>query len=661
MIVLTLVLGFFYRQAAISNAIQEKVRENNMLAQLFANDIWEEFSPYLADIQNQTTEALLLHPGVREFDSVIRARAGGLSLGVLQVTIYALNGKTIFSTEPNLLGKNGSSIAGFNEAKSGQVSTNLVFKKLVNTLNRTKFNRDVVISFLPIYKKGASKVDAVLEIHTDLTRALAEIDRDQSRAYVAIAATLFALFIILFVIVRRADKFMKQHALRFVIQQQQIEHQAYHDVLTGLPNRILFRDRLQHAIQVADRREMLLAVLIVNLDRFKQVNDTFGHSVGDGLLLQAVARLKYCIRQCDTLARSSGDEFYIMLESISILDEAEEIAAHIIDEFAAPVVVGDHEVFVTPSIGIVIYPFADDDAEVLIKKANTAVYQAKDAGRNTFRFYSPGMLRQAASRFSLENALRRALDRDEFELHYQPVIHLKTGKTTAVEALLRWHSPEFGLISPLDFVPILEDTGLIIPVGQWVLEAACAQTVNWHQQGIIDLKVNVNISAIQFLQQCIAKQVRRALNQSGLTPHFLDLEITESLLIDDISNSMRLLDTLNEMGVSLSIDDFGTGYSSLSYLKRMPIETLKIDRSFVRDITEDVNDAAIVDAICALSSSLRFKVTAEGVENRDQLNFLRGMGVDAVQGYLFSRPLPVREITEFLLKKRVPDSRDAVA
>ena len=265
MIVLTLVLGFFYRQAAISNAIQEKVRENNMLAQLFANDIWEEFSPYLADIQNQTTEALLLHPGVREFDSVIRARAGGLSLGVLQVTIYALNGKTIFSTEPNLLGKNGSSIAGFNEAKSGQVSTNLVFKKLVNTLNRTKFNRDVVISFLPIYKKGASKVDAVLEIHTDLTRALAEIDRDQSRAYVAIAATLFALFIILFVIVRRADKFMKQHALRFVIQQQQIEHQAYHDVLTGLPNRILFRDRLQHAIQVADRREMLLRQMLSEL------------------------------------------------------------------------------------------------------------------------------------------------------------------------------------------------------------------------------------------------------------------------------------------------------------------------------------------------------------------------------------------------------------
>lgn len=644
-----LVLGFFYRQAAVSQLIAQKVSENTVLAQMLADNLWEEYGPYMFELEGLDPQVLKLHPVVTDFSSVVRARASNLR--VLQLSIYSLTGNTIFATDSHLLGKNVSDTANFVQAKFGHTSAKLQHELVSKPASPLMPNQDVIINVLPVYDKGTDEVAAVFEIHT-IVNAMANAASDQDDAYLAIAGTLFGVFMVLLYIVRRADRAIKQHASHLDNRRQQFEYQIYHDVHTGLPNHSQFRENLQHAIPVAHQNNRLLAVLVVNLDRFKQLNHAFEPHIGDGLLHQAVERLKGCLRDCDTLARSGGDEFYILLEAITVLDEVEQIANVILEEFASSVVVQDHELYVNPSIGIAIYPFADDDVDSLIKKANTAMYFAKEAGRNSFKLYTPAMLRQTASRFSKESALRGALEREEFELHYQPVIQLKSGKIVAVEALLRWRSPELGLVSPLEFVPILEESGLITPVGQWVLETASAQMVDWKQQGITDIKVNVNISARQFEQKCISKQVRNALDHSGLNPHLLDLEITESLLIDDIGKSMQLLDVLNDMGVSLSIDDFGTGYSSLSYLKRMPIETLKVDRSFVRDISEDANDAAIVDAICALSNSMRFKVTAEGVEQQAQLDILQRMGVDAVQGFFFSKPLPVDDITEFLRQKR---------
>ena len=654
-VVLTAFLGYLYRQTVINHMIQHKVEEHIALSHMLAANLWQEFSEYAPSIETLTADELLRHPEVREFERSVQERADGFK--VLQVDIYAPNGQRIFSTLRESVGEYAATRSGVSEALAGHTSTKRLYEERKDALNESAPGQEVIVNFLPLYNQEQTSVVAVAEIHSDLTKAIAGIDRNQIKAYVVIAISLGMLSIVLLMIVRRADRQMTQHAAHIESQQRLIEHQTYHDALTGLPNLKLFRDRLQHAIQLADQRELLMAVLVVNLHRLKHISDTFGHSVGDSLLLEAVDRLRKYVRGCDTLARATGDEFYLMLESIAVIYEVEEIAAQIIEEFSAPAIADGHELFITSSIGIAMFPFTEDeDVDTLLKKANAAMYHANEAGRNTYRFYDHRMSHHIASRFSMESALRRAIEREEFELFYQPVVHLKTGKIVAVEALLRWRSPEMGMVSPLDFVPLLEETGLIMPVGNWVLETACAQTVAWQQQGIGDLKVNVNVSAVQFSRKEIAIQVRNAIDQSGLMPHLLDLEITESLLIDNIGNAMQILDVLNDMGISLSIDDFGTGYSSLAYLKRMPIGTLKIDRSFVCDLNADADDAAIVDAVCKMAGSLRFKVTAEGVETREQLNVLREMGVDAIQGYFFSRPLPVADITKLLQQRILLDS-----
>ena len=365
-------------------------------------------------------------------------------------------------------------------------------------------------------------------------------------------------------------------------------------------------------------------------------------------MTQVSERLKQCVRHCDTVARLCGDEFVIILEGISVVDEADVTANRILEAMSEPFNVEGREILATLTIGISFYPFGEDDIDTLTKNAETAMYQAKGKGRNTYRIYNPDIEQKSILRFSLESALRRALDKNEFELHYQPMIQLKSEIIFGMEALLRWKSPDRGMVSPLEFIPLLEDTGLILPVGQWVLETACTQCAAWQQQHNPDLKINVNVSAKQFLQESIVHQVSHALDSSDLKPHFLNLEITESLLIENSGNSLKILDRLNEMGVSLSIDDFGTGYSSMSYLKRMPIETVKIDKSFVQGIPSDLDDAAIIEAICALSRTLRLNVIAEGVENQDQLKHMINLGIFAVQGYLICRPAPPAELESLL-------------
>ncbi|HEY5602319.1 MAG TPA: EAL domain-containing protein, partial [Gammaproteobacteria bacterium] len=480
-------------------------------------------------------------------------------------------------------------------------------------------------------------------------------------AYFTIALLLIALIAVFFLLVNNAEARLKQLAETVGQQDKFIEHQGYHDMLTGLPNRILFRDRLEDAMKECESRELLVAVLFIDLDHFQKVNDALGHAIGDRVLMEISSRLKQCMRGEDTVARIGGDEFVFVLKRIAMIDEVEEVAKQILATVSEPIVMESREFFITPSIGIAVYPFDDDDVNSLLKKANTAMSKAKGAGRNTFRYFTESARRQLASRFSIENALRRALDRDEFELYYQPVVHVTSGKILAVEALLRWHCAELGLISPLEFIPLLEESGLIIPVGQWVLERACKQNVAWQLQGIRDLKINVNMSAKQLLNRNLIQQVNQALDSSRLRPHLLDVEITESLLIEDFSNTIHILDMLKDTGIALSVDDFGTGYSSLSYLKRMPVDTLKIDQSFVHDITINIDDAAIVEAICALSKSLRFKVTAEGVESAQQLEFLRQVGVNAVQGYLFSHPVPAREVEQLLYRDSLLDPAESVA
>ena len=417
---------------------------------------------------------------------------------------------------------------------------------------------------------------------------------------------------------------------------------AHYDPVTGLPNRLLFMDRLQQAIAQAQRNERLVAVMLLDLDRFKAINDSFGHSMGDLLLKGVAARLAGCVREDDTVARIGGDEFTVLLPEIRHIQDAATVAGKILKALAGPFSLGNHEIFVGTSIGIAFYPF-HDDIETLLKSADNAMYRAKEQGGNGYEFYSAEISGASARQLSLEGALRGAVERDELVLHYQPQIDLTRGEIVGVEALVRWQHPERGLLGPMEFIPLAEENGLIVPIGEWVLRTACAQARAWQEAGLRPIRVAVNLSVRQFYQKNLVETVARILEQTGLDSRYLELEITESCLMQNTRTTVALLAELNRLGMRISIDDFGTGYSSLSYLKRFPVDTLKIDRSFICDIGTDHDDDAIVKAIIALAQSLELRVVAEGVETPEQLHFLRTHGCNEIQGYLISRPLPADE------------------
>jgi diguanylate cyclase (GGDEF)-like protein/PAS domain S-box-containing protein len=436
--------------------------------------------------------------------------------------------------------------------------------------------------------------------------------------------------------------------------EEQIKELAYHDALTGLPNRLLFNDRLAVAVAQAHRSASRLAILFLDLDRFKVINDSLGHSLGDRLLQEVAERLQAGVRQGDTVARLGGDEFILLLPGIGRAEDAAKVAEKILETLKFPIRLEDRELFVTASVGISLYPEDGFDVESLIKNADTAMYRAKEQGRDNFQLYTHAMNETAVERLGLESSLRKALPGGQLVLHYQPLLDLITGKVHGVEALLRWHHPERGLVLPSEFLNIAEITSLIVPMGPWTLRTACARARAWQEQGQPSLTVAVNLSARQFQQPDLVTQVKRALDETGLPPSSLDLEITETHAMQNAEATIMTLRELKRLGVRISIDDFGIGYSSLSYLKRLPIDTLKIDQSFVRDITTDPDDAAIATAVIALAHTLKLQVVAEGVETQEQLEFLAARHCDRMQGYLFSRPLPADECGEFLSRARRP-------
>ena len=430
--------------------------------------------------------------------------------------------------------------------------------------------------------------------------------------------------------------------------EERLHHLAHYDALTDLPNRILLQDRLNQAMREADRLERLVAVMFLDLDHFKTINDTLGHDIGDALLKAAAERLQASVRPGDTISRLGGDEFGISLANVAHVDDVTRVAQKIMEQFISPFRIGGRDLFISPSVGITLYPLDEKDAESLLKDADIAMYRAKELGRNRFQFYTPELNDRAARRLELETGLRQALERQEFILHYQPLVDMKTGRILGMEALLRWRHPEFGLIPPLDFIPLAEETGLIIPIGQWVLKTACAQTKAWQDAGFPTLQVAVNLSSKQLRDKNLIDVVKLALKEAGIEARYLDLELTESVLMQDMDLANTILKELKAVGVSFSLDDFGTGYSSLSYLKRFPIDYLKIDRTFVHDITTDAFGAGLVQAIIAMANVLKIKVIAEGVETQEQLELLRHYGCDITQGYYCSKPLAVEAFTELL-------------
>jgi len=420
-----------------------------------------------------------------------------------------------------------------------------------------------------------------------------------------------------------------------------IAHAAQHDVLTGLPNRLLLNDRIDQAIISAQQSKMQVAVLFLDLDGFKYINDSLGHSIGDKLLQSIALRLVNCVRSTDTVSRQGGDEFVVLLSEVKQPDAAAYIAAKILKEIAKPHSIDKHELHVTASIGVSAYPEDGTNAETLIKNADTAMYQAKESGRQGLRFFTPAMNTRAVERQSIEASLRRALERDEFTLHYQPKISLRTGAIVGAEALIRWMHPVRGMVPPAQFIPIAEDCGLILPIGKWVLRQACEHARTWVDKGYPAIGIAVNVSGAELKDDDFLQDLFAILKLTRLDPGLLELELTESVLMRRVDSTVTILRTLRERGVQIAVDDFGTGYSSLSYLRIFPLDVLKIDQSFVRQIAVNGSEAAIVTAVISMARSLNLKVVAEGVEAREELEFLRAHQCDEAQGYYFSRPIPV--------------------
>ena len=433
----------------------------------------------------------------------------------------------------------------------------------------------------------------------------------------------------------------------------QMAHSAQHDFLTGLPNRMLFNDRVSQAIILAPRHAKKVAVLFLDLDGFKHINDSLGHAIGDKLLQSIASRLVHCVRGTDTVSRQGGDEFVVLLSEVEHPEDAAITARRMLQTVAEPHSIDPHDLHVTVSIGLSVFPDDGQDAETLIKNADTAMYQAKENGRQSYQFFKPAMNVRAVERQSIEESLRRALEREEFALHYQPKVNLRTGEITGAEALIRWTHPTRGSVSPAQFIPVAEDCGLIVPIGNWVLREACKQARAWLDAGLSLGTMAVNISAMEFRHDNFLESVFAILGETGLDPKSLELELTESVLMKRAESAAAVLQTLKARGVQVAVDDFGTGYSSLSYLRKFPIDALKIDQSFVREITIVPDDTSIVTAIISMARSLKLRVVAEGVEKLEELEFLQAHQCEEAQGYYFSRPVLPEQFAK-LLKTGTP-------
>jgi diguanylate cyclase (GGDEF)-like protein len=438
-----------------------------------------------------------------------------------------------------------------------------------------------------------------------------------------------------------------------------IHQLAYYDVLTNLPNRRMFTERLHQSLESARRNDRLVGMLFIDIDNFKYINDTFGHSVGDRLLRSVAGQLLTCLRRSDAVgreyevdeypvARLGGDEFTVLLNGIEKAEDAARAARRIIDSIAVPFLIGNDEVVVTPSIGIAVFPYDGDSVEELIRNADTAMFNAKQHGKNSFEFYTHSMSTSAFEYFAMENDLHRALSKGEFEVYYQPRVDLATHAVVGLETLLRWHHPYKGIVRPADFIPAAEDCGLIVPIGDWALRTACRQLRSWVDAGLVPVRLGINLTTCQFRQTLFCQMIADSLREAGVSPAWLELELSESVILEDIQSGGRALNDLKGMGVHLSLDDFGTGYSSLSLLRRLPVDTLKIDNSFVRDVATDADNAAIVEAVIGLAHNLHMRVTAEGVETPQQLEFLRAHDCDEVQGNWLAEPAPAAEMEHWL-------------
>ncbi|MBT9519534.1 MAG: EAL domain-containing protein [Dechloromonas sp.] len=665
------VLGPLYQKLSLQQMQDLAEGRNVAMAQVFQNSLRNSLDTLMSDsvgrdvkFLTQSEEARRLHASVLE---LMR------DTSVVRVKIYNRLGSTVFSTDAEQIGESRLDNPDFRAAISGAIASKLAHRDSMSSFAGTLSEVDILSSHIPIHAKDNS-IEGVFELYQNVTPFVAQLHRNMWLVTGGVALVFAALYLMQFLVVRRAQGILEDQEGRIAAARDTLEIQvaartdelkrtntqlegeiverrqaqsklnylAYHDPLTGLSNRRSFIERLEESLRESARRGERLAVLFIDLDQFKQVNDSLGHGVGDELLVSVAARLSEHVRLIDMLARLGGDEFICLMEGVRSEGDVEILAREIIGAFEFPFKLDDHELFLSASVGICLSPGDGSSVLDLMRNADTAMYRAKGLGRGNFHFYTPEMTRDAQERIRMENLLRRALDNGELRVHLQPQIETKSGRLVGAEALVRWYSPELGLVMPMRFIPLAEDSGLIVGLGNWVLRETCRLVMQWRTSGFELPQVSVNLSVKQLERPEFIEVLSTILDETGMDATSLKLELTESVVMA-VGDAFDLLERLRDLGISLSLDDFGTGYSSLSYLKMLPVQQLKIDKSFIDGIGKNSGDEAIIRTVMELARSLDFEVVAEGVETVEQSDFLAALGCEQLQGHLHGKAVAPAE------------------
>ncbi len=640
-----ILLGNLYQYLAISDLIIHKESENSILSRNFNNQITPKIQKNIIDINLLTSNSIKLSLNINNLNQILFALAHAHQN--ISITLFNLNGFAIAESRSNNHLLNNVQKTDFKAVINNAISKSQLIE--FSNHNNTKFNYSSVYSLIPILNIDKSEVIAVFGIKNNVTNAIETISKSQQLVILTILIGLSIFYLIIIITQSKSNKLLKEQAELRIISEEEIRYHAFHDPLTRLPNRSYFQRILSLVMSQARRNETLIALMFLDLDKFKTINDSYGHDVGDNVLIEAASRIQQCLRECDTVARISGDEFTVILDGINTVSDAEIIASRIIASLNNVMKIDNHEFTIGMSIGISLYPLDDISLEQLIQDADIAMFASKKNGRNTFSFFEQEMLHHSKQRLKFEIDLRQAISRNEFILHYQPIIDMKTDEVTSMEALIRWSHPVHGTLLPSHFIKLAEENGQIVSIGNWVLNEACQQLASWHLAGFEHLKISVNISIRQIDDKNFHSYVLSTLHKHSLNPNKLELEITESLFLECSHTTLKTLFQLKKTGISIAIDDFGTGYSSLAYLKSFPIDRLKIDQYFVREVTKDADNAAITQAITSLAHTLGLDVTVEGVETVEQYKLLKSQYCDEMQGFFFSKPLSTKEAEELLL------------
>jgi diguanylate cyclase (GGDEF)-like protein len=646
-LVVIICLLLFYRHFALRALIDNETRSNVAITHVLANALWSKHAAFVATARHQARERLATRPEIARIHADVARQMRGLN--VVKIKIYDVSGLTVFSTDPRQIGEDKRDNPGFRNARHGAVISSITYRDHIDSFEGTLVDRNLIYSYIPIRQNRTGPIEGVFEVYTDVSVPMENLERAQWQITALLFGTLALLYCFLHLLVHRADKIIQaQSEEERLANAEKLRYRAFHDSLTGLPNRAKFAERLEETILQAKRSNRIFAVLFIDLDNFKTVNDSLGHYVGDMILKTVGQRLRATLRDMDIVARVGGDEFIILLTEISRIEHAALVAEKILELVShTPYRVDERELSLTVSVGLSVYPDDGEDALVLIKNADAAMYHSKEMGRNNYQFFKQDMNARAFALLSMEHGLRHALEREELVLHFQPSVGIAEARVLRAEALIRWRHPEMGLVSPDRFIPIAEERGLIESIGKWVLLTACTQARAWHKSGLATIPVSVNVSAVQFRQPDFIDTVAEALERSELSSEFLELEITESTIMRG-NGTLETVRQLKAMGVSLAIDDFGTGYSSLGYLKQFPIDRLKLNESFVHGLPMNTDDLAIASTVLALAKTLKLPVIAEGVETRAQLDYLTSQRCDEAQGFYFSRALPPQEFESFI-------------